>query len=82
MKPTEFKEQHIVLQKPKSMTDEECGTLAIHKTEKGECISKWKAPFWERVKFLFHGTIWLGVVSGKTQPPVWVDCTNTVFLKD
>ena len=82
MKPEEFKEQHIVLQKPQSMTDEECGTLGVHRTEDGQCISKWKASFRDRVKFLFHGTIWLGVVSGKTQPPVWLDCTKTIFNKD
>lgn len=79
MIPIEFKEQHIVLQKPSSMTDKECGVLAIFKTEDGQCISKWKASLWDRLKFLFHGTIWLGVHSGETQPPVWLDCTKTIF---
>lgn len=63
------------------MTDEECSSLNIFQTPDGACISCWTAPFWQRVKFLFHGKIWLGVLSGQTQPPVWLDCTKTVFLK-
>lgn len=82
MKPLHFKEAQIELKKPSSMTEEECGSLWIYQTESGECISLWSTSFWERVKFLFHGKLWLGVLSGKTQPPVWVDMTKTVFLKE
>jgi len=81
MKAINFKEATVELSKPESMTDDECYSLPIHQTEGGTCISCWKASFWQRVKFLFHGKIWLGVLSGITQPPVWVDCTNTVFIK-
>lgn len=80
MKPIKFKEQNNELSKPESMTDEECSSLPVFLTDEGTCISCWKASFWDRVKFLFHGKIWLGVVSGTTQPPVWLDCTNTVFI--
>lgn len=80
MKPIQFKQATIELQRPISMTDEECASLPICRTEEGTCISCWKANFWQRIKFLFHGKIWLGVVSGHTQPPVWLDCTNTVFI--
>ena len=72
MKPIEFKQQTIVLQKPSSMSDEECSPLAIHQTENGECISCWTATLKERIKFLFTGRIWLWVVSGRAQPPVYV----------
>lgn len=81
MKPIKFKESTIELSKPESMTADECGSLSIHQTKEGTCISCWEASFWDRVKFLFHGKIWLGVLSGITQPPVWLDCTNTVFIK-
>lgn len=80
MKPQFFKEATVELKKPSSMTEEECGSLHIYQTEDGTCISLWKVSFWQRVKFLFHGKIWLGVLSGKTQPPVWLDCTKTVFI--
>jgi len=81
MKPLKFKEATTNLAKPLSMTDEECGSLYIYQNEKGECISLWTTTFWERLKFLFHGKLWLCVLSGKTQPPVWLDMTKTVFLK-
>jgi len=79
MKPINFKEATTELEKPESMTDEECSSLFIHQTEAGTCISCWTVSFWQRVKFLFHGKIWLGVLSGHTQPPVWLDCSSTVF---
>lgn len=76
-----FPQSNVELTKPPSMTDEECSSLHIFQDPKGQTISLWTAPFWQRVKFLFHGCIWLGVLSGKSQPPVWLDCTKTVFLK-
>jgi len=79
MKPIKFKQSNTELSKPESMTDEECSSLPVCRTDDGTCISCWKASFLDRVKFLFHGKIWLGVVSGTTQPPVWLDCTRTVF---
>lgn len=81
MKPSKFKESTISLEKPESMTDNECGSLSIYQAQDGTCISLWKASFWSRIKFLFHGRIWLGVLSGNTQPPVWLDYTYTVFEK-
>jgi hypothetical protein len=82
MIPLKFKEATIELKKPSSMSDEECGSLFVHQTEDGQCISLWTAPFWTRVKFLFHGKLWLGILSGSTQPPVWLDITETVFIKE
>jgi len=78
MNPKHFKESTIELKKPNSMTDEECGSLHIYQND-DTCISLWTVPFWKRLKFLFHGHIWLGVLSGQTQPPVWLDCTKTIF---
>lgn len=81
MKPKKFKEATIELKKPASMSDDECGSLFVYQSEDGQCISLWTAAFWERLKFLFHGHLWLSVLSGKTQPPVWVDMSKTVFVK-
>lgn len=78
MKPIKFKEATKCLSKPVSMSETECGSLWVFSDE-DTCISCWKASFWNRLKFLFHGKIWLGVLSGTTQPPVWLDCTKTVF---
>ena len=81
MKPLEFKEATIELKKPPSMTDEECGSLFVLQSKDSECISLWTAPFIQRLKFLFHGKLWLGILSGKTQPPVWLDMKKTIFIK-
>jgi hypothetical protein len=77
-----FKESTVELKKPQSMSDEECRSLHIMQTPDGQCISLWKATFFERLKFLFHGKIWLGIISGKTQPPVWVDISKTIFIEE
>jgi hypothetical protein len=82
MKPKFFNEATQELKKPSSMTDSECGSLYVYQSSDGTCISLWSAPLWKRIKFLFHGSIWLGVHSGKTQPPVWLDCSKTVFVKE
>ena len=78
MKPIHFKEAQIELKKPSGMTDEECGSLWIYRQD-NQCISCWRIPVWHRIKLLFHGRIWLGVLSGNTQPPVWLDCRRTIF---
>lgn len=80
MKPVKFKEQNRCLAKPKSMTEEECQDLYVYTDEK-VCVSCWKLSFIERLKALIFGKVWLGVLSGGTQPPVWLDCTSTVFAK-
>lgn len=82
MKPSNFKESTIELKKPLDMADEECGSLHICQTKDGQCVSLWKATLWERIKFLFHGNLWLGVISGRTQPPVWLDMIKSPFIKE
>lgn len=71
MKPIDFPQSTKVLQKPGTMTDEECASLHVWSDGK-QCVSKWHLSHWERVKVLFGQDIWLGVMSGKTQPPVFL----------
>lgn len=81
MRPIKFKEATIELEKPAFLTDEECSSLHIYKTNEGTSVSCWTVSIWARIKFLFHGKIWLGVyVKDKQQPPVWLDCGKTVFI--
>lgn len=72
MKAIDFKEATKVLQKPSTMTDEQCKALPVW-SDGVECISCWKvSSFQERAKIALTGKVWLGVLSGKTQPPVFV----------
>lgn len=80
MKPFKFEEANKQLLKPDSMTDEECKPLWVY-SDGVECISCWKMSFKERLAALLWGKVWLAVYTGYTQPPVWVGCCKTVFVK-
>ena len=69
MKPIKFEEQTKELEKPSNMTEEECSSLPVHNDGRSS-ISCWTGDFWERLKFLITGKIWLEVHGGVTQPPV------------
>ena len=64
MKPTVFKEQNNIY------TGVNCGELPVLKLD-DQIISKWELSFFERIKLLFTGAVWLGV-AGKQQPPVYI----------
>lgn len=76
--PVRFPQANKNLLKPDSMTDEECSSLWVY-TNGNECVSCWKVPFIARISILIHGTVWLDVISGQTQPPVWLSGEKTVF---
>lgn len=72
MKPITFEEQNKVLNKPESMTDEECSPLPVF-NDGEQSVSCWKCEsLRERIKFLFTGIMWLGVFAGRSQPPVYI----------
>lgn len=75
MKPIDFKQFTKVLQKPSTMTDNECASLHVWSDGK-QCVSCWKPTIKERLNILFGGKVWLGVLSGGTQPPVFVSGSN------
>ena len=75
MKPVDFPESNITLNKPAGMTDEEYAGLPVHKGS-DQIISKWKLSFWEKLKVLISGHVWLSVLSQSTQPPVYISTDN------
>lgn len=81
MKPIKFKEATKNLLKPENMTDEECSSLWVY-NDGQECVSCWRLTWKERIKALLFGKVWLGVLSGFTQPPVWMVCDKTVFTQE
>ena len=80
MNEAKIKEANKDLLKPEGMTDEECGSLPVF-SDGQQCISCWKMSWKQRFSALFRGKVWLGVMSGHTQPPVWVQCYKTPFEK-
>lgn len=81
LKPIKFKEVNKILHKPENMTDEECNSLPVF-NDGNQVISCWKMSWKHRLYALFYGKVWLCVLGGSTQPPVWIDCDKTVFLKN
>lgn len=81
MKTVKFDEANKNLLKPETMTDKQCCSLWVY-TDGNQCISCWKLSWKERVKALIFGNIWLSVLSGATQPPVWIECGKTVFERE
>ena len=78
MTPIKVKQANKNLLKPHNMTAEECSSLWVY-TDGKQCISCWKLSWKQRIKALLFGKVWLSVLSGGTQPPVWLDCDKTVF---
>lgn len=80
MNPISFKESNRTLTKPDTMTDDECSSLEIY-SDGQQCISCWKMSFKERLQAVLFGKIWIGVVSGLTQPPIWLLTGRSAFVK-
>lgn len=56
------------------------GNADLHYWSDGEqCVSCWKPTLKERLSILINGKVWLGVKSGKTQPPVFVSGEKSIF---
>lgn len=78
MKPKYFEQATKELQRPACMTDEECGSLPVY-TDGKQCVSCWKPSIRERVRILLGRPVWLGVISGRTMPPVFIEAGENVF---
>jgi len=79
MTPVKFKEQNQQLGPPPGMSEEECQPLPVF-TDGKQCISCWELSKEDIEKVNKTGRIWLSVMSGLTQPPVWLSTEETVFV--
>ncbi len=73
--PGKFKQQNMVLTAPN------CGDLPVCKTDDGYIISKWNLSLIQRLRVLIFGSVWLGIKSAHSQPPLWID-TDNPFVKN
>ena len=46
-----------------------------------QCVSCWQMTWRERLSALFFGRVWLSVLNGHTQPPVWIWATKEALKK-
>ena len=68
MKPSPFGKMNNVLDKPKDMSN--CGRLPIYKDiTNNQLFSLWVGSFFDRLRFLISGKLWL-IVKGSQQPPI------------
>lgn len=84
MRPVDFPEKTLDLQKPSNMTDEQCAPLAVFRdSQHNSTVSCWRPTWGERLSILLFGRVWLGVhAGGETQPPVWLSGRHSVFIHD
>ena len=77
MKPIEFVEQNCVFAK----SQPEYKPLPAYKSEDGTVISCWRLTLRERVKLLFTGKIWVGMLMfDKPLTPIFLE-TRSQFIK-
>jgi len=48
-------------------------------TDGESCLSCWKMGIWDRIKFLFHGNVWMWIQTGESMPPVFLESERRVF---
>lgn len=78
MKPIDFAEANRTLVSPGIKN---CEPLRVF-TDGNECISKWKPTFKERIAILFGASVWMGMKSGGTQPPVFLNVEYPFIQSD
>jgi hypothetical protein len=83
MKPVRFKHHNQIL-KPsgKKYSANVTGVEPLPIWTDGEqCVSCWRMSWRERLSALLFGRIWVAILSGWTQPPVWVEAARN-YLKE
>ena len=79
MVPIEHRFANRVLTAPTGKEEE---VLPLHVFSDGEqCISCWRLTWRERLSALLFGRVWLSVLGGTTQPPVWIWATREALRK-
>jgi hypothetical protein len=79
MTPTNFPEASQILGPPPGM-DQPVASLPIW-TDDQQCVSCWRPTWRERLSVLFFGRVWVQVMSGRTQPPIAVSASRSIFVR-
>jgi hypothetical protein len=85
MKPIKFSRANKTLTPSKSEGGYSKNVIGIEPlsiwTDGEQCASCWRPSLRERLSILFFGRVWVAVLSGSTQPPIYVDGVKE-YLKD
>ncbi len=80
MKPVKFPLHNQILGPPPNMTENECSKLPVF-TDGKQCVSCWELSDEEIEQLVKTKRLWLGVLSGATQPPVWLSTEESVLTE-
>jgi hypothetical protein len=81
MKPAGFEFSNVTLQPSGKKYSENVASvdpLPIW-TDGEQCVSCWRMSWRERLFALMFGRVWVALLSGKTQPPIYVQVSKEYF---
>ena len=84
MKPVQFRYSNKILQpsgKQYSGNIASVDPLPIW-TDDEQCVSCWQMSLRERLSTLIFGRVWIAVLSGGTQPAVYLTASRSYLQKD
>lgn len=83
MKPIQFRYANRELGAPPGDDQYPEGVLGIDPlpvwTNGAQCTSCWQLSFRERLSALLFGRVWLAILSGESQPPVFLEASRRYF---
>lgn len=77
MKPIHFKQSNASQPKPMEIGETVQQYIPTYQ-DVDQVASCWTASLWQRLKFLFHGRVWV-VFPGSEQPPFWMACKKNII---
>lgn len=83
MKPLNFDKSNRVARVPKKVAPNETDDLHVYVSEQGDGelhVSLWQASWWERLRFLLHGRLWLFTL-GQDHPPMSMSIIKSPFVE-
>lgn len=78
MKPTKFKQANVIFAKDQP----EYLQLPAYKADDGRVVTCWKLSMVDRIRVLFTGRLWLGLMTFNNPLQPIIPSTKTLFAKE